>query len=78
MIVYALFMCLQQPRPGIGRACILLSQRPRPTRAGLFNGGNDAYRSLAQCKRDFATYRPARGYEDVCMRMNVPAWEPVQ
>lgn len=75
MIVYAIFMCLQQPRPGIGRACILLSKQPRPTRAGIYNGDNRAYRTLAQCKKDFVIYRPARGYEDVCMKMDVPAWE---
>jgi hypothetical protein len=78
MVIYAIFMCLQQPRPIVGQNCIMLSERPHPTREGLLNGTNGAYTNLEQCEREFSIYRPARGYYDVCLKKEVPGWEPSQ
>lgn len=66
--IYALFMCLQAARPGIGHNCILISQYP-------MRQYGRPYTRLADCQRDMKIYRnPPRGYEMVCMSKQVPAW----
>ena len=78
MVIYAIFMCLIQPRPGIGNNCILISDHP--VRGPLGVAYEDSrITSLPACKRDILVYgHPQNGYRYVCMKESVPAWSPAQ
>lgn len=79
MVLFAIFMCLATPQPGVGQNCIFLSDRPVYGQPGV-PYSQWAYTTLAACKRDLAYFehgKPA-GYVNVCLQKTVPAWEPAE
>lgn len=82
MVLFAIFMCLANPQPYIGRNCIMLSDRPVPSAANFLDHSivRGAYGSLAACQRDLSWFEHSTppGYVDQCFRREVPAWAPAE
>jgi hypothetical protein len=75
MLVYAISMCLQTPRPNIGRACTLVTTHPMRPPLGV-SYEQSAITSLAECRREIKLNgKPIRGYEYICLSKEVPMWE---